>query len=29
MEQMDELYMLLCSGGFLPPRNEEELIETR
>lgn len=28
MEQMDELYMLLCSGGFLPPRNEEELIET-
>ena len=28
METMDELYYLLCSDGFLPPRNEEELLET-
>lgn len=28
METMDELYNLLCSDGFLPPRNEEELLET-
>jgi len=28
MESMEELYNLLCSDGFLPPRNEEELLET-
>lgn len=28
MEIMEELYNLLCSDGFLPPRNEEELLET-
>ena len=28
METMEELYNLLCSDGFLPPRNEEELLET-
>lgn len=28
MEQMDDIYNLLCSCGFLPPRNEEELLET-
>lgn len=28
MEKMEELYNLLCSDGFLPPRNEEELLET-
>lgn len=28
MVKMEELYNLLCSDGFLPPRNEEELLET-
>lgn len=28
MEKNEELYNLLCSDGFLPPRNEEELLET-
>lgn len=28
MGKIDELYNLLCSDGFLPPRNEEELLET-
>lgn len=28
METMEELYNLLCCDGFLPPRNEEELLET-
>lgn len=28
MVKMEELYSLLCSDGFLPPRNEEELLET-
>lgn len=28
MESMEELYNLLCSDGFLPPRNEEELLES-
>ena len=28
MEKLEELYNLLCSEGFLPPRNEEELLET-
>ena len=28
MEKMEELYNLLCSDGFLPPRTEEELLET-
>ena len=28
MDKIDELYNLLCSDGFLPPRNEEELLET-
>ena len=28
MIKMEELYNLLCSDGFLPPRNEEELLET-
>lgn len=27
MEKLEELYNLLCSDGFLPPRNEEELLE--
>ena len=28
MVKLEELYNLLCSDGFLPPRNEEELLET-
>lgn len=28
MEKMEELYNLLCCDGFLPPRNEDELLET-
>ena len=28
MGKIEELYNLLCSDGFLPPRNEEELLET-
>lgn len=28
MVKMEELYNLLCSDGYLPPRNEEELLET-
>jgi hypothetical protein len=28
MDKIEELYNLLCSDGFLPPRNEEELLET-
>lgn len=28
MEKIEELYNHLCSDGFLPPRNEEELLET-
>jgi len=28
MKKVEELYNLLCSDGFLPPRNEEELLET-
>ena len=28
MEKIEDLYNLLCSDGFLPPRNEEELLET-
>lgn len=28
MKKIEELYNLLCSDGFLPPRNEEELLET-
>ena len=28
MEKIEELYNLLCCDGFLPPRNEEELLET-
>lgn len=27
MENIEELYSLLCSNGYLPPRNEEELLE--
>lgn len=28
MEKMEELYGLLCGNGYLPPRNEEELLDT-
>lgn len=28
MVKIEELYDLLCSDGFLPPRNEKELLET-
>ena len=28
MEKIENLYNLLCCDGFLPPRNEEELLET-
>jgi len=27
MENIEELYSFLCSNGYLPPRNEEELLE--
>lgn len=28
MEQMEEIINLMCCSGFLPPRNEDELLET-
>lgn len=28
MVKIEELYDLLCSDGFLPPRDEKELLET-
>lgn len=28
MEKIEDLYNLLCCDGFLPPRNEDELLET-
>lgn len=27
MDNIEELYSLLCSNGYLPPRNEDELLE--
>ena len=28
MDNLEELYHLLCSTGYLPPRSEEELLDT-